>query len=79
MSAHQLHRTLGDTYKTAWFMAHRTLGHGTERKHRGSAGYGHKRAILALVEHGGAVRSVAIDSPTRSEIQPAEGKRLTTD
>jgi transposase-like protein len=23
MSAHQLHRTLGVTYKTAWFMAHR--------------------------------------------------------
>jgi hypothetical protein len=22
-SAHQLHRTLGVTYKTAWFMAHR--------------------------------------------------------
>jgi hypothetical protein len=23
MSAHQLHRMLGVTYKTAWFMAHR--------------------------------------------------------
>jgi transposase-like protein len=23
MSAHQLHRVLGVTYKTAWFMAHR--------------------------------------------------------
>ena len=23
MSAHQLHRTLGVTYKTAWFLAHR--------------------------------------------------------
>ncbi len=23
MSSHQLHRTLGVTYKTAWFMTHR--------------------------------------------------------
>ncbi len=23
MSAHQMHRTLGVTYKTAWFMCHR--------------------------------------------------------
>ena len=26
MSSHQLHRTLGVTYKTAWFMSHRIRG-----------------------------------------------------
>lgn len=97
MSAHQLHRTLGVTYKTAWFMAHRIRkamepannapqigGEGKtveademfignkvgKRKHPGSGGYAHKRAILALVERGGAVRSAAIDAPTRYEIAP---------
>jgi transposase-like protein len=97
MSAHQLHRTLGVTYKTAWFMAHRIreamapaenappmggigktveademfIGHKTgKRKTPGSGGYGHKRAILSLVERKGAVRSFAIDEPTRYEIRP---------
>jgi transposase-like protein len=97
MSAHQLHRMLGVTYKTAWFMAHRIReamkpaegadpigGKGKtveademfignkvgKRKDPGAGGYAHKRAILALVERGGAVRSFAIDEPTRYEIRP---------
>jgi transposase-like protein len=41
-----------------------------KRKHPGSGGYAHKRAILALVERGGAVRSFTIDTPTRYEIAP---------
>lgn len=97
ISSHQLSRTLGVTYKTAWFMAHRIraamapsesappiggegktveademyIGHKVgKRKAPGSGGYGHKRAILALVERNGAVRSFAIDEPTRYEIRP---------
>jgi hypothetical protein len=97
MSAHQLHRMLGVTYKTAWFMAHRIReamkpAEGSEpiggegktvevdemyignkagkRKEPLAGGYGHKRAILALVERGGKVRSFAIDTPTRYEIRP---------
>jgi hypothetical protein len=84
-SAHQLHRVLGVTYKTAWFMAHRLReamrdgqmpplgGKGKHveadetfigrkegsKKKRG--GYGHKRAVLSLVERGGSVRSFHID------------------
>lgn len=84
-SAHQLHRLLGVTYKTAWFMAHRIReamrdgrmpplgGKGMaveademfigrkagSKKKRG--GYGHKRAVLSLVERGGSVRSFHID------------------
>jgi transposase-like protein len=102
ISAHQLHRSLGVTYKTAWFMAHRIreamrndkaspLGgagkvveadetyYGPQErpksmrsdgspykrgKRRGPAG---KRAVVALVERGGHVRTfhVAVaDAPT---------------
>jgi transposase-like protein len=93
MSAHQLHRTLGVPYKTAWFMAHRIRegmrepvpagGLGGEGKtveadetyfgkaenppprnkyaspptKGGRAGPAGKRAVLALVERGGHVRS----------------------
>lgn len=97
ISAHQLHRMLGVTYKTAWFMAHRIReamkpaegadpigGEGKtveademfignkvgKRKAPGSGGYAHKRAILALVERKGAIRSFPIDEPTRYEIRP---------
>jgi len=93
MSAHQLHRSLGVTYKTAWFMAHRireamraggitpmggagkiveadeTYYGKMEKPHvspqrrgrpynpRGSRGPKGKRAIVALVERGGSVRT----------------------
>lgn len=93
MSAHQIHRTLGITYKTAWFMCHRIreamregglgpLGSGgkiveadetyfgqveerkpsKQRKGRpftkgGKAGPSGKRAVVALVERHGHVRS----------------------
>jgi transposase-like protein len=88
MSAHQLHRMLGVTYKTAWFMAHRIReamrddngsgplgGEGKvveadetyfgnaddpakgKRTIRGKRGHAGKRAVVALVERGGRVRS----------------------
>jgi transposase-like protein len=89
ISAHQLHRMLGVTYKTAWFMAHRIreamrpgkmspLGgsgkiveadetyYGRQEKPRTSPqrkgrpykrGPANKRAVLALVERGGDVRT----------------------
>lgn len=90
ISANQLHRTLGVTLKTAWFMGHRIreamrendllplggrggiveadetyMGHkeGTPPKltKRGKPGLSHKRAVLALVERGGQVRSFHLD------------------
>ncbi|HMI97362.1 MAG TPA: IS1595 family transposase, partial [Micropepsaceae bacterium] len=97
ISANQLHRTMGITLKSAWFMAHRIRlafdpgenapplgGSGKtveademfignkagKRKHPGAGGYAHKRAILALVERGGHVRSFPIGSANRSEIRP---------
>ncbi|MGH6791370.1 MAG: IS1595 family transposase [Methyloceanibacter sp.] len=94
VSAHQLHRMLGITYKSAWFMAHRIreamrpngaaspLGgegkiveadetyygkqenprpaksrRGRPYNPRGSRGPKGKRAIVALVERGGSVRT----------------------
>lgn len=92
ISAHQMHRMLGITYKSAWFMAHRIReamkpasglpplgGNGgtveadetyignKSSEPRGKRGPKGKRAVLALVERGGAVRSFHVEdvrSPT---------------
>jgi transposase-like protein len=40
MSAHQLHRTLGVTYKTAWFMAHRIREGMVDKEPEGLGGQG---------------------------------------
>jgi transposase-like protein len=93
ISAHQLHRMLGVTYKTAWFMAHRIreamapagnvpplgntggfveademyIGKTSETSPVKKRGHADKRAIVALVERGGAVRSFHVEdvrSPT---------------
>ena len=120
-SAHQLHRTLKVTYRTAWFMAHRIreamrdggltppmggqggiveadetyFGEVEERRPRrkslppptkgGKVGPAGKRAIVALVERGGSVRSfhVAVaDAETVRKIvtdNVAREARLHTD
>jgi transposase-like protein len=41
------------------------------RKHPGAGGYGHKRAVLSLVERGGKIRSFKLGSPTAHEIGAA--------
>jgi transposase-like protein len=121
MSAHQLHRMLGITYKSAWFMAHRIreamrpadatgpLGgegkiveadetyHGKTEKPRVSPqrkgrpykydakGPRDKRAIIALIERGGRVRTFhvgAADKVTVSKIvmdNVSRESRLHTD
>ncbi len=100
MSAHQMHRLLDITYKSAWFMMHRlreAVAPGSDagplggpgkvveadetyigrkdgpkgRKAAGAGGYGHKRAVLSLVERGGQIRSFKLGSPTRQEIGTA--------
>jgi transposase-like protein len=106
VSAHQLHRMLGITYKTAWFMSHRIreamrpngatepMG-GTGKiveadetyfgdipeasrrqfKTRGRPfqksrhGVGHKRAIVALVERGGSVRTFHVGVADKHTVQ----------
>ena len=96
MSAHQLHRMLGVTYKSAWFMAHRiryamtqeplssklgqrggnvecdeTYVGGRERGKRGMPGPDSKKTpVMALVERGGNVRSMAMERVTVKNIKP---------
>ena len=110
MSSHQIHRTLGVTYKTAWFMTHRLreamrdgslapmggegqvveadetyFGHKEDRSKgkvtkRGKVGLGGKRAVVALVERGGSVRSFHVDRATKAavtDIVKANVKRET--
>lgn len=110
ISAHQLHRMLGITYKSAWFMAHRIReamkedvkssgplgGEGktveadetyfgktdTQPKTRADGqpyefksgrkpGPAGKRAVFALVERGGNVRSFHVEKATKEAIREA--------
>ena len=93
MSAHQMHRMLGVTYQTAWFMEHRIReamrsgefapmgGDGTPveadetfigRKEGAEVkqGYGHKNAILTLVERGGSSRSFHVEGVKKDDLAP---------
>jgi len=123
ISSNQLHRTLGVTLKTAWFMSHRireamragslspplggpgssgiveadetyfgkvkepmkTRTSGEPFKKHGSKGPANKRAVLALLERGGDVRTFHIaraDKETVAELAKSnisEEARLMTD
>jgi transposase-like protein len=94
ISSNQLHRTLGCTLKTAWFISHRireamrvtgvepmggadkiveadeTFIGRLEGQPKGKSGWGHKNAVLTLVERGGSARSFHIDSTTVGQIVP---------
>lgn len=100
ISAHQLHRMLGVTYKTAWFMCHRIreamtadnpspLGgnggtveadetySGRKKGRAKRHGAGHKHAVVALVERGGAVRSFHVKNPDANNIRPMLAKEVS--
>lgn len=96
MSAHQLHRMLKVTYKTAWFMAHRireamtdpnpaplggegkvveademyqgTVERPAKLTKRGKPTIGGKRAVIGLVERGGAARAVHVGRVTGKNV-----------
>jgi transposase-like protein len=92
ISSHQLHRMLGITYKSAWFMTHRIreamkadyahmLGGsnpveadetfiGTKPGAKKRKGYGHKNAVLSLVERGGEVRSFHVPGVSAKTLRP---------
>jgi transposase-like protein len=94
VSAHQLHRTLGITYKSAWFLAHRIReamtadgsagplggagkfveadetfvgGRARNRAYRAPAP---KKAVVALVERKGHVRSRHVPEVTAANLRP---------
>ena len=101
MSSHQLHRILGVTYKTAWFMTHRIrearkpespgmlgqnnpveadetyVGNKPGKKKR--RGWGHKNAVLSLVERKGEVRSFHVASVTADKLKPILKKQISRD
>jgi transposase-like protein len=95
VSAHQIHRSLGISYKTAWFLCHRLReamrqggflpplgGDGKtieadetfigrqEGQPKRRVGWGHKNAVLTLVERGGGARSFQIASTAVSDVAP---------
>ena len=108
ISSNQLHRTIGVTLKTAWFMSHRIreamrdgsltpLGGagkfvevdetyiGRMRGMRKTRGPSHKMKVLSLVERGGNVRSIKVESVSRPTVEAivmknvAHESRLMTD
>lgn len=94
MSAHQLHRSLGITYKSAWFMAHRireamTGGNpdgplggqntvveadetfvGGKARNRATRAPAPKKAVVALVEREGHVRSFHVANVNAKTLRP---------
>ena len=93
-SAHQLHRALDITYRSAWFMEHRIReamkagglrpmgGEGgiveidetfigrKDGTPKARAGFGHKNAVMTLVERGGSARSFHVDSVRAKDLAP---------
>ena len=92
VSAHQIHRSLAISYKSAWFLMHR-LREALRSDHKGQlggggkiveadetfilnrsdkpvkTGYGHKMAVMSLVERGGPIRSVVLDRVTKPAVE----------
>ena len=81
ISAHQIHRSLGVTYKTAWFMCHRIrhavrppegqgkLGGSVEMDETFVGGKGKpKSTVVALIERGGEVRTKIVDRISHKNI-----------
>jgi transposase-like protein len=103
MSSHQMHRILGVTYKTAWFMTHRIreamksgngglLGGGGKivevdetyfgnkagvRKARAGHSNADKRAVVALVERTGEVRTFHVPKVNHENLKEVMFKNIS--
>jgi len=67
MSAHQLHRMLGVTYKTAWFMAHRIREAMREPSDSGPLGGANKVVEADETYVGGKAKNRAFAEPPKTE------------
>ena len=67
MSAHQLHRMLGVTYKSAWFMAHRIRAGMTDASHLETGGLGGANKPVEVDETyvGGKAKNRAFKEPPK--------------
>lgn len=65
ISAHQLHRMLGVTYKTAWFMTHRIREAMTDDSHKATGGLGGANKVVEIDETyiGGKAKNRAFKEP----------------
>lgn len=102
VSSNQLHRALGVTLKTAWFMSHRLreamrvvdegpLGGkgeiveadetfiGRKEGAQVKRGYGHKNAVLTLVERGGSAKSFHVESTRAKDIAPIVSQNVASE
>jgi transposase-like protein len=81
VSAHQVHRSLGISYKSAWFMMHRLrealrtggfapMGSGGKVVESDETFIGRKKGVLTLVERGGKARSFHVDSVRIADVVP---------
>jgi transposase-like protein len=91
ISAHQLHRMLGITYKSAWFMAHRIRYAMTQEPLKskldgivevdetyiggkargvGSGNRGSKMAVMALIQRGGKMKALPLDTVNARNLKP---------
>src|ERR1700737_740121 len=71
VSAHQIHRSLDISYKSAWFMMHGLR----EAGRRG--GSTHKNTVLTLVERGGSAPSFHVEGTTIAQIAPIIRKNIS--
>src|SRR6266436_4678044 len=68
VSSYEIHRALGITQKSAWFLLHRIrLKHDRERKIKGTGGYG-KVAVMGLLERHGEVRVHVVGDRRRKSL-----------
>ena len=72
-TAHQLHRMLGVTYKTAWFLAHRIRESMGDTSHKSTGGLGGANKV---VESGRNLRRRQSQEPRVQRTGPEESRRL---
>jgi len=79
VSSYEVHRAIGVTQKTAWFMDHRirrALRMGSFEKMSGEVGGKDKTAVVGFVERGGKVQTVVVENRKKKTLQAEVKKRV---